>query len=337
MPLGAGFYASQDSAYAFEPAAILLIMLLAYIDEIGETGAFVSHDDSRFKTSPAFGYAGFVIPIVNARAFGAVFTRNKRDLFKTDIGDSDPSCFERKGASIFRPHTVNEYPHQVRVFNSLVHQLRSLGGSLFYYADEKPIGTPKQTKLDTDARETAAMRETLNRLARHTQNTDKECLLVMIDQINEKTRIDRLQQMYRHILGRASTFPEMKLIVEPPMHVDSQLSANVQFADWVAAYITRAIDYQLINMSRYKWITDEQIMPALRGSFTSESKLHLWQRSVDDLHHSQILNPIRSIHPQAHGRLLGTEYARELRKIKAAAERANARVTSQNEHRPDLP
>jgi len=49
-------------------------MLLAYIDEIGETGAFVSHDHPKFNTSPAFGYAGFVIPAVNARRFGAAFT-----------------------------------------------------------------------------------------------------------------------------------------------------------------------------------------------------------------------------------------------------------------------
>lgn len=34
-------------------------MLLAYIDEVDETGAFVSRDHSRYKTSPAFGYAGF--------------------------------------------------------------------------------------------------------------------------------------------------------------------------------------------------------------------------------------------------------------------------------------
>lgn len=37
-------------------------MLLAYIDEIGETGAFISREDPKFNTSPAFGYAGFIIP-----------------------------------------------------------------------------------------------------------------------------------------------------------------------------------------------------------------------------------------------------------------------------------
>ena len=37
-------------------------MLIAYIDEVGEAGAFISKDHKRFNTSPVFGYAGFVVP-----------------------------------------------------------------------------------------------------------------------------------------------------------------------------------------------------------------------------------------------------------------------------------
>lgn len=114
-------------------------VLLAYIDEIGETGAFVSHDHHRYRTSPALGYAGFVIPVVNARNFGARFTKNKRILFKTDTGQRDPAQFERKGADIFRPTTLKQFPHQVRVFNWLVAQLRTLGGAVFYYADGSTV------------------------------------------------------------------------------------------------------------------------------------------------------------------------------------------------------
>lgn len=135
-------------------------MLLAYIDEIGETGAFIARDHPRFSTSPAFDYAGVILPAEKARKFGAIFTDEKRRVFKTEIENAEhPGRWERKGASIFRPDTVDRYPQQIRVFNGLVSDVRHLGGSLFYYADEKPLGTPKQTNLDTDARETAAMRE----------------------------------------------------------------------------------------------------------------------------------------------------------------------------------
>lgn len=56
-------------------------MYLAYIDEIGETGAFVSRSDPKYNTSPAFGYAGFIIPSGSARQFGAIFQKEKRALF----------------------------------------------------------------------------------------------------------------------------------------------------------------------------------------------------------------------------------------------------------------
>lgn len=301
-------------------------MLLAYIDEIGETGAFVARDDPRFSTSPAFGYAGIVLPADKARQFGAIFTEEKRRVFKSEIADAEhPGRWERKGASIFRPDTLQRYPQQIRVFNGLVSNVRRLGGSLFYYADEKPLGTPKQTHLDTEARETAAMREALNRIARHADLQSKN-VLVMIDQINEKTRAARLPTMYGHILGRAAEFPEMKRIIEPPMHVDSILSANIQFADWVAACVTRAIDYQLLQDSQYKWVATSKSLDSVRGAFTHESKIHLWRRDLVDLNHSEIFRAERPLYPVDDGTMLVDRVGPEVfRRIKAAAERANER------------
>lgn len=307
-------------------------MLLAYIDEIGETGAFVSRDHHRFNTSPAFGYAGFIIPAGNARAFGGVFQREKQTLYRSLIEAAPhPGRWERKGAAVFRADTPSRFPAQLRVFDSLVRCARGLGGSLFYYADEKPLGTAAQTRgamtdseLVTD-RETRAMRETLNRIATHAETCGKN-VMVIIDQINEKTRTARLPVMYSHILGRAAAHEEMRRIIEPPMHVDSVLSANIQFADWVAACVSRAIDFQLIDDSPHRWITEGRAIPAVRGAFTHESKVHLWHKAVPDLHHSDIFRPTRPLYPPVSGqRLSGSADPAVLRKIKAAAERAHGR------------
>ncbi|MFT4235708.1 MAG: DUF3800 domain-containing protein [Microbacterium sp.] len=220
-------------------------MLLAYIDEIGETGAFVARDHPMFNTSPAFGYAGLVVPEGSARPIGQAFAEAKRTLFASELAtESAPAQWERKGADLFRTSTLHRHPQQLRVFNGLVRKLRSLGGSLFYYADEKPIGTPKQTNLHTVEREAAAMKEILNRIARHADERDQN-VLVMMDQVNEKHRVQRMPVMYAHMFSRCAQFDEMKRIVEPPMHIDSAVSVNIQFADWVAACISRALDYQL--------------------------------------------------------------------------------------------
>lgn len=285
-------------------------MLLAYIDEIGETGAFISSDHARYNTSPAFGYAGFVIPADVARRFGAKINFVKRGLFKAEIDAADhPGRWERKGASIFRRDTHQTFPNQIRAFNGLVEQLRALGGCVFYYADEKPIGTPGQTKLDTTARETSAMQESLNRIARHADNAQSN-VMVVIDQINEKTRAERLPLMYSHILGRASDHPEMKRIIEPPMHVDSALSSNIQFAGWIAACLTRAIHYHLIEHSPFGWVTHHNrggLLPALHGGFTLESKLHLQNyRSVKDLNNSDIVRTKRPLFPLGSGNRIGS-------------------------------
>lgn len=301
-------------------------MLLAYLDEIGETGAFVSREDARYNTSPAFGYAGFVVNENDARAFGRAFTEEKRKVFATEIAASSrPAQWERKGSDLFRPTTVERYPQQIRVFNGLVRRLRSFGGNLFYYADEKQIGSPKQTNLDTVARESSAMKEALNRLARHAAERD-ENLLVMMDQINEKQRVERVPAMYAHMFSRSGQFEEMKRIIEPPMHIDSTVSANIQFADWVAACVSRAIDYQLIEKSMHGWVCGKAV-DAVRGAFTHESKVHLWRRSVDDLHHSGLFRQERPLFPTVEGtRLESTVDPNIVRKIKAAAERAHPRA-----------
>lgn len=300
-------------------------MLLAYIDEVGETGAFVSRSHSRFNTSPAFGYAGFIVPAHQARNFGSIYDHQKKSLFSRELRETqNPAHWERKGSDFFRPETPRIAPQNLRVFDFLVRSLVQLEGKLFYYCDEKPLGTPKQTKLEPELRESDAMRETLNRIARYADNQG-EHVMVIIDQINEKTRSQRLPNMYGHILARAGSYQEMKRIIEPPMHVDSQLSANIQFADWVAACVTRAIDFQLIEDSAYKWITDVKCLKCVRKNFTYESKLHLYNKSVEDFNNSDIFSTARRLYPPVAGARISSQIDPDVgRKMRAIIEKGTS-------------
>lgn len=262
-------------------------MLLAYIDEIGEPGAYVSKQHPRFNTNPVFGYAGFVIPERTARHFGRHFTEEKRRQFANELSEiAHPGRWERKGSDIFTPDAWANYRSQVRTFRGLVQRLGNLGGRIFYYADEKEKGTEKQVRLPRTERETRAMQETVNRLCRHAASEDSN-LLIMIDQINEKQRAEQVSASYAHIFSRSKEFPEMETAVEPPMHIDSTLSSNIQFADWVAAAVSRAIDYQLEPQSQYSWVP-QALYGYMKYQITHESKLHLWQSSIPDLHHSEV-------------------------------------------------
>ncbi len=76
-------------------------MLIAYIDEVGEPGAFVSYDHAKFKTSPVFGYAGFVIPEERVHDFSRQVTQTKRDFFSfLHPADDYIPTWERKGAEL---------------------------------------------------------------------------------------------------------------------------------------------------------------------------------------------------------------------------------------------
>lgn len=298
-------------------------MLLAYLDEIGAPGAFVAPSHPRFSDSPAFGYGGFIIPEDKARVFGGCFAESKKNLFSGEIPDGqDPGRWEKKGASLLYAKVREERPQNLRVFGSLIGTLRGMGGHLFYYADEKPVGTPKQTNTgpaEFEKREQFAMYEALNRIARHADKSDQS-VMVMMDQINEKSRKQRLPQMYAHILGRAADFEEMRRIIEPPMHIDSSLSANIQFADWVCALVKRAVEAQLVSDSRYSWLPDSKQLGAARGAFTYESKLHLFEREMSDLVHSEILDPKR---PVVNGpSMIAPENRRKLEQVRVAAMRA---------------
>ena len=287
-------------------------------------GAFVHPRHKRFSDSPAFGYGGFLIPEDKARDFGAYFAHSKQQLCKHEIPKgTDPNQWEKKGSDLLYALVYEERRQNLRVLGSLISKLRNLGGQLFYYAEEKPLGTPKETNCGPDefkGREESAMRESLNRLARAADVND-ESVLVLMDQINEKSRKQRLPAMYAHILGRASWHEEMRRIVEPPMHIDSQLSANIQFADWVCAMIKRAIEYQLVEDSRYAWISEARELQAAFGAFTHESKLHLWQRSIDDLHHSEVLNRERRVIARSGSLLQKEENQRMLERVRMASQK----------------
>ncbi|MFY9263759.1 MAG: DUF3800 domain-containing protein [Actinomycetaceae bacterium] len=298
-------------------------MLIAYLDEIGEPGAFVSKDHSRFNTSAAFGYGGFVLHETQVNDFGRRFTADKRILFKTLIERAEEkqpgttATWEIKGSEYFSKKCHLRAPQRLRVFDALVSDLLGRNGQLFYYVEEKEIGTERQRTQTREELESSAMQESLNRLARFADRQN-ENLLVVMDQVNEKERLQRIHHMYGHIYSRSTEYGEMKRIIEPPMHLDSSLSSNIQFADWVAGFVGRAIDYQLDQRSEFDWICNYDFVKFPQREqhpFTYESKLRLYQRSIDDLHNREIMKLERPLFGQRYDQYTDPETVKKMRRI----------------------
>ncbi len=66
------------------------VTYLAYLDEFGHIGPYVSRTDPRYKESPVFGLAGFVLPSGEVRGFGTWFFERKRNLLVFEIKRSRP-------------------------------------------------------------------------------------------------------------------------------------------------------------------------------------------------------------------------------------------------------
>lgn len=280
-------------------------MLVAYIDEFGHEGPFVSPEHRKYHQHPAFGYAGMILPAEHARTFGAYFKRQRNTLFRTLVDASPtPSQFEKKGNEYFSTGSIDSYPQHVRVFRALVEKLSSLGGVLFYHGHEKQLGPVSVTGRESRDTVEQSLRETLNRIGRYAEHKDTQ-VLIIADAITDKTRREIAANMYAHIYSRSSEYPEMKRIVEVPLHIESKLNSNVQFADWVCALIARASHYQLVRESEFGWAA-EKFGDCVRGKFTWESGLHTAQRE-DKIHHSGLFNRARSMFPAVRPNSVGAE------------------------------
>lgn len=274
-------------------------MLVAYLDEVAEAGAFVSKTHKNYNGSPAFGYAGFVIPSDQVRVMSQYFTEKKRRLFAHLIPvEATAGTWERKGSDIFTPVAWDCYRRPIEGFRELVRFLCARGGRLFFYGEEKPLGTAterwgKDSRLQKQGLlefKWGCLHQALNMLCTYAERHG-ENLIVIMDTENEKERVVQVQNSYAHVFNRTADpdHGEMRRLIESTMHVDSKLSANVQFADWVAAAVRRAFEYQLIEDSPFCWVPTA-FEDLTRSKLTIESKLYFSHSrgGVREVHNSGI-------------------------------------------------
>lgn len=266
-------------------------MLVAYIDEFGHDGPFIDKSHAKFHHHPVFGYAGFILPASATREMGAIFKRERNTLFKAEVASSStPNQYEKKGNEYFSTGSIESFPSHARVFKGLLKQLYRRDGQLFFYGDEKPVGTVKQTGQPSRTTVQNALRETINRICRHADDLSSD-VLIIADSITDKTRREIAAQMYAHIYHRSGTHMEMRRAIEVPLHIESKLNSNVQFADWICALTARASDYQLIRDSEFTW-AGKQFGEATYGHFTHQSKIRTLEGTTD-IHHSALFNTDR--------------------------------------------
>ena len=207
---------------------------IAYLDEFGHIGPYVSRDDPRHRTSPVFGLAGYVLPADRVRWFATWFFKRKCELLEFEIQRSGkpPAVWEKKGSSLYTVKNVQHY-RALRDFTyRMFRELNELGGAVFYVGTEKTL---PPNKHNANRLYTAVFRESIKRLDGFcAKEAHPANFLLVLDQ--HALRPTLITHAARAMFGGHS--PRRRLI-EPPIHAESHRYQTVQAADWIAGLVGR--------------------------------------------------------------------------------------------------
>ena len=112
---------------------------IAYLDEFGYIGPFVSREHPHHNTSPVFGLGGFVLPSSKVRAFATWFYQLKCNLLQFEIDrDGIPAYqWEKKGAALYTTTNVLKYRELRNATFRLMNRIERDGGMVFYVGLQK--------------------------------------------------------------------------------------------------------------------------------------------------------------------------------------------------------
>lgn len=207
---------------------------IAYLDEFGHIGPYISRTDPKHNDSPVFGLAGFVLPVEEVRGFGTWFFKRKCELlqFEIDRSGSHPATWEKKGSSLYTVQNITNYPELRKFTFRLFNKIQKSGGFLFYVGGYKsePPGTHDPNHLYG-----YVLREAIKRLDQHCLEDcePNEKFLLALDEHDQRSSL-----ITHASVSMYGSTPRRSLI-EPPFQLESHRYQTMQAADWISGLVGR--------------------------------------------------------------------------------------------------
>ena len=138
------------------------LIYIAYLDEFGHVGPYVARGHPRHNDSPVFGFAGFLMPAEEVRAFGTWFFQRKCELLAHELRRSrkHPAVWEKKGSSLYRAASMTRYPALRAATNRLLNRIARTHGRVFYVGVRKK----EPARHDSNALYEEMLREAVARI-----------------------------------------------------------------------------------------------------------------------------------------------------------------------------
>ena len=207
---------------------------IAYLDEFGHIGPYISRSHPTHNDSPVFGLAGFVLPSDEVRGFGTWFFQRKCELldFEIKLSGKNPAQWEKKGASLYTATNVNKYPELRTFTNRLFNKIRKLGGFVFY------VGVKKSDDPDLHKPNQLYERILVEAIKRIDGFCAVDCkppdnfLLALDEHVHSSALLIKAAQSMYGIRSYRS-------LIEQPFHLESHRYQTIQAADWIAGLVGR--------------------------------------------------------------------------------------------------
>lgn len=211
------------------------MIYMVYLDEFGHIGPFVSKTDPKYKESPVFGLAGYIIPLEEVRSFGTWFFQQKCRLLKFEIerAEQHPAVWEKKGSALYTVANVTKYRELRVTTNRILNKIQDVGGNVFYVGLRK---THSPETADANALYHGVLREALKRLnefCEHDAPANSRFLLAL-DEHDQRDQLLTTASM--HMYGGDTP---MRRLIEPPFQIESHRYQTMQTADWLAGLVGR--------------------------------------------------------------------------------------------------
>ena len=212
-------------------------MYIAFLDEFGHIGPYISRKDLSYNQSPVFGLSGYIIPHTEARAFSTFFFQIKGWMLAKELKQVQvhPATWEKKGNELFTNKNINKYQKLGEGLNRLINRLVQSGGKFFYYGREKyqSPDKPNATGLYTTVL-SHAIRQADNYVG--SKNTQ---FFMILDQHSDRIRL--LEASAKTMFGSTPA----RALIEPPFQVESHLYQTIQAADWIASITGKALAHRV--------------------------------------------------------------------------------------------
>lgn len=209
------------------------MLYIAYLDEFGHIGPFISRDHAKHNDSPIFGLAGIVLPYDQVRSFATWFFKLKCNLLRFEIqrDQTHAAQWEKKGSALYTTRNIEKYAELRTATNRLLNKIEKIGGHILYVGLQK---THSPEKHETEALYRAVLMEAIKRLNQYCERQEAS-LLIILDEQDDNLRTKIVAASGRTMFGEDGR----KQLIEPPIQAESHLYQTLQCADWICGLVGR--------------------------------------------------------------------------------------------------